>query len=145
MNGDGNTDLPGTPASVEAELRELIGRLNGQNRFAFLLWRLPDGRSLHQVGPDDDARGHYIQCAGNFDGRLTTELRELVDGVPHQYVLGRAADDSTEADQEVPYANHAQYVRPNEVLTGPEVVDLFIEYYRTGDIPAGYVRRELEL
>jgi hypothetical protein len=147
MNRRSNIDMPGTPAQVEAELRELLERLNGAERYSFLIWKLPEGKSLYDVGPNDPARKAYMQCAGDFEGRMTCEIRELVDGEPHQYVLGRAdeADDDAEGDQVVPWNDHVAKVRPNEVLSGEEVAELFIHYYRTGTEAPGYSRRELDL
>jgi hypothetical protein len=147
MNGSGGGTLVAWDGDVEAELVLLLGRLNGSERYSFLIWRLPEGKSLLEVGPDDDARRSYMQCAGDFGGRITCEIRELVDGEPHQYVLGRSdeADDDAEADQVVPWNDHVAKVRPNEVLSGEEVAELFIHYYRTGNEAPGYSRRELDL
>jgi hypothetical protein len=132
---------------VEDELVRLLGRLNGTDRYSFLIWKLPEGKSLLDVGTEDQARKVYMQCAGDFNGRMTCEIRESVDGEKHQYVLGRAADatDDAEADQLVPWNDHVVQVRPNEVLSGDEVADLFVHYYRTGTSAPGYNRRELAL
>lgn len=148
MNGpERNTELQPWDGRPEDEIRRLVGRLNGTDRYAFLIWKMPEGKGLFDVGPEDDARDVYMQCAGDFNGRLTCEIRELVDGEPHQYVLGRAAEaaDDAEADQVVPWNDHVAKVRPNEVLSGDEVAELFVHYYRTGTSAPGYGRRELDL
>jgi hypothetical protein len=37
------------------------------------------------------------------------------------------------------------FVQPNEVFDVEEVGELFIAYFRTGDVPSRYRRRRLEL
>jgi len=148
-NGRANTELRAWDQNPERELADLLSRLNGTDRYSFLIWRLPEGRGLFDVEPDDPARRQYMQCAGDFNGRMTCEVRELVDGEPHQYVLGRSADTAADprraSDQVVPWNKHEAKVRPNEVLTGSEVAGLFVHYYRTGNSAPGYSRRELNL
>src|SRR3954451_21152629 len=133
MNGGSNIDMPGTPTQVETELRELLQRLDGTDHYSLLIWKLPDGKGLLDVDPEDQARKVYMQCAGEFNGQMTCEIRERVDGEPHHYVLGHSAgaDDDAKPDQIVPWNDHEAEVRPNEVLSGDEVADLFVHYYRT--------------
>jgi hypothetical protein len=150
MNGGkSDTELQAWDDRPEDEIRRLLGRLNKTDRYSFLLWRLPADRGLGELTQEEYNRysSVYMQCAGDFAGRMTCEIRELVDGKPHQYVLGRVAeaDDGAEADQIVPWNDHVATVRPNEVLSGEEVADLFVHYYRTGMEAPGYSRRELDL
>jgi hypothetical protein len=63
-------------------------------------------------------------------------------------VIGRISGDpgdGAEADEVVPWNGYEPRVRPNEVLTGGEVQELFLSYYRTGGLPDSYTRREIEL
>ena len=149
MNGPqrGDTELQAWDDRPEDELRRLLGRLNGSDRHSFLLWRLPTNRRLPELKPKEYQRHSsvYMQCAGDFNDRMTCEIRESVDGELHQYVLGRSADatDDAEADQIVRWNDHVAKVRPNEVLSGDEVAELFVHYYRTGTSAPGYSRREL--
>jgi hypothetical protein len=63
-------------------------------------------------------------------------------------VIGRisdAAGDGAAADEVVPWNGYEARVRANEVLSGSEVQELFLFYYRTGELPDSYTRREIEL
>jgi hypothetical protein len=144
MNGRTSFELK--PQSAEQEIVELAGRLDGVDRFSMILWRLPDGVPFVEVDVNDYPH-EYMQCAGDFNDRMTCEIREAADDELHQYVLGRSADetDDAEADQIVPWNDHVAKVRPNEVLSGDEVAELFVHYYRTGTEAPGYSRRELDL
>ena len=44
-----------------------------------------------------------------------------------------------------PWNGYEARVRANEVLTGSDVQELLLSYYRTGELPASYTRREIEL
>jgi hypothetical protein len=150
MNGGkSDTELQAWDEKPEDELRRLLGRLNRTDRYSFLLWRLPADRGLGELTQREYQRysSVYMQCAGDFNGRVTCEIRESVDGEMHQYVLGRSDDltDDAEADQLVPWNDHVTKVQPNEVLSGEEVADLFVHYYRTGTEAPGYSRREIDL
>ncbi|MBO0767573.1 MAG: hypothetical protein J2O48_02695 [Solirubrobacterales bacterium] len=148
MDNYNTLDLPGPDQeAIETDVCDLLACLNGASRFSAVLWKLPDGLDLDEVSEDDPAHEHYIQCAGDFNGRMTCEIRELVDGKPRHYVLGRAAeaDEHALADQIVPWNGYEARVHPNEVLTGGEVADLFRHYYRTGTNPSTYSHRLLGL
>ena len=112
-----------------------------------ILWKLAENIPFDRVDVDDYPH-EYIQCAGSFEGRMTAEVREIHDGQAHQYVIGRVSDDpgdSAAADEAVPWNGYEARVRPNEVLAGSDVQELFLSYYRTGALPDSYTRREIEL
>jgi hypothetical protein len=153
INGDTSFELK--PRWGEEEMLKLLGRLDGVERYSIVVSKLSAGVPFDRVDMDRDAQ-EYIQCAGSFDGRLTAEVREVVDGAAHQYVIGRPPEppadpaaeppaDPGDADEIVPWGGHEAHVRPNEVLNGREVSDLFLSYYRTGEIPSSYTRRPLDL
>ncbi len=147
MNGDTSVELQPWDGSEEDELVSSLQRLNGSDRYSLSLWRLPEGRPFDLVEPRKQ-RQEYMQTAGSFDGPMIAEVRELVDGSACQYAIGRAsggAEDEDAADVIVPWDGIETRVRPNEVLDGREVADLFLSYYRTGELPPSYARRLLEL
>jgi hypothetical protein len=124
-----------------------LSRLDGVDRYSMILWELPENTPFDRVDINDGPR-EYLQCAGSFEGRLTAELREVRDGSARQYVIGRisdAAGDGAAADEVVPWNGYEARVRANEVLSGSEVQGLFPFYYRTGELPDFYTRREIEL
>jgi hypothetical protein len=132
--------------SEEDQVRRLIGLQDGVERHSLSLWALPNEFSFEEV----DLRKYpeeYIQCAGSAAGNLTAEMRRLANGVPVQYVIGRPKPMANDADREViiSWAQFKAVVHQNEALTMEEVIELFIAYYRTGDIPASWSRRLLHL
>jgi hypothetical protein len=145
-NGHFRDELKPWQGTVEDELMRRLSILDGTQRFSLTLWRLPDGVPLDRVDLDAYPQ-EYIQAAGSFDGKLTAEVREVVEGTASQYVLGRASSNAEDAsgDEVVPWNGHETRVRPHEVLDGSNVSDLFVSYYRTGEVPSSYTRRRLEL
>lgn len=118
MKGRITTQLkPRSGRSVEEELSARLALLDGKERYALLLWRLPDGLPFDLVDLDSDPR-QYIQCAGGASGRFTCEIRRLApDGTPIQQVIGRPGDGDTSARTEtIRWAGNETTVQQNEVL-----------------------------
>ncbi|MGZ6558519.1 MAG: hypothetical protein ACXVH3_02910 [Solirubrobacteraceae bacterium] len=135
------------PRWAEEEIVNLLSRLDGVDRYSMILWELPENTPFDLVDINDYPH-EYVQCAGSFEGRLTAEVREVRDGLARQYVIGRVSDDpgdSGGADEVVPWNGYEARVRANEVLTGSDVQELFLFYYRTGELPGPYTGREIEL
>jgi hypothetical protein len=65
-----------------------LARLDGTKFYSLLLWKLPPGKSLYDVSPDEDAN-EYVQCAGSAD-RMTVEVRRLKGDMYEQFVVGPA-------------------------------------------------------
>lgn len=107
FNGRNETELQPRDGTVEDRLVQLLGRLNGTDRYSLILW----------------------------------------NSTPHQYVIGRASGDAdeTESDEIVPWNGHETPVRPNEVLSGSEVSELFVAYYQTGEVPSSFTRRPIDV
>jgi hypothetical protein len=133
--------------SPEEEIVNLLSRLDGADRYSMILWELPENVPFDRVDINEYPH-EYVQCAGSFEGRLTAELREIRDGSARQYVIGRASDDPGDggaADEVVPWDAYEARVRSNEVLTGSDVRELFLFYYRARELPDSYTQREIEL
>ena len=144
MNGRTSFELK---HSAEEEIVNLLSRLDGVDRYSMILWELPENIPFDRVDVNDYPH-EYVQCAGSFEGRLTAELREVRDGSARQYVIGRASVDPGDggaADEVVPWNGYEARVRANEVLSGSDVRELFLFYYRNGELPDSYTRREIEL
>lgn len=144
VNGQAWSELQDSFGPPSEELKGLLSRLDGVERYSLILWALPEGKYLDETSPADDAR-EYLQCAGKAE-RLVVEIRRIVDGKPQQYVIGRpAGSTSSEADEEVHWSNFMTLVHENEVFDAIEAADLFASYYETGEVPAQYVERPLTL
>jgi hypothetical protein len=129
--------------TAAAPLLERLGRLNGSSVYSLILWRLPEGVSFDGL----DMRtfpAAYMQCAGDFMGQLTCEIR---DAEGHQYTLGRPRGGRglTATDRVITWNDFRTLVRENEVLSGAEVGELMLAYRQTGEPPATYERRLLDL
>lgn len=146
FNNRTKIELQPSDGTVEERLVQLLGRLNGTDRYSLILWKLPSGQRLCDVDVKE-ASGQYIQTAGDFNSRMTAEVREVVDSTPQQYVIGRAPGDPDEtgSDGVVPWNGYEARVRTNEVLSGSEVSEVFVSYYRTGQLPSSFVRRPIDV
>lgn len=146
MNGTISTELkPRTGYSLEDELSFRLNLLNGKDRFALLLWTLPDGVPFDRVDLASEPT-EYIQCAGGISGRFTCELRRFGSGgaVRHE-VIGRADAREHEASTEVvQWGDTETAVGPNEVLDREAIDALFRAYLASPEIPSGFQTRKLE-
>jgi hypothetical protein len=147
MNGRISTELKPRPGrTIEEELAARLDLLDGEDRFALLLWRLPEGVPFDRFdldsGPTD-----YIQCAGGVAGRFMCEVRRVApDGRPRHEVIGRGpVTGPALASALVPWSEKETSVQANEVLSRDEVAELFTAYLAHDSVPAGYECRELVL
>lgn len=136
-------ELPPSMGPIPAELLRLLGRLDGVERFSFILWKMPEGKRLDQVDQTEDAQ-EYCQSAGSAM-QMTVEVRRIVGGRPQQLVVGRRGPVDPEPSVDIPWSTFTVHVRQNEVFDAQEAAEIFNAYYDTGWVPAGYVLREIEL
>jgi len=144
MNGRISTEVKAHDGPAEDLVRKRLALLDGVERYALSLWRLPHGRSLDRVDLDVWPR-EYIQAAGSQTA-MTVELREAVDGKPAHYVLGlegTALMHDESVDVEIPWNGAVSIVRKHEVLSGAEGAEAFAEYLRSGQVGDRYTRREI--
>jgi hypothetical protein len=143
MNGRTSFELKGyAGSSPEEEVIELLGKLNGVQRYSMSVWTVPSDRRFDQL----DLRSfptEYIQCAGGASGRFTCEVREGGSESGKQYVIGRSGDLG--GKELVPWNGCESTVWTSEVLGLDEVVELFLEYFHSGETPSSYARRQLDL
>jgi hypothetical protein len=148
LNGRITTELKALPGgSIEDQLAERLALLDGRDRFALLLWRLPDGVPFDLVDLDSEPT-EYIQCAGGVSGRFTCEIRRNgPDGGPSHEVIGRptGVKPSGALDETIHWADTETSVRENEVFESPELFELFKSYLDTGELPSSYETRQLPL
>jgi hypothetical protein len=146
MNGRTSFELKGHAGlSPEEEMIELLGKLNGVQRYSMIVWAIPADRPFDQV----DLRSfptEYIQCACGGADRFICETREGNADAGVQYAVGRArtAEGSSAPDEVIFWNGTSTTVQTNEVLRADEVAELLLAYYRTGSTPSSYLRRKLE-
>ncbi|WP_100458852.1 hypothetical protein [Mycobacteroides abscessus] len=87
----------------------------------------------------------YIQAGGKAE-RLTVEIRRVErDGRPHQYTIGRAeAADEAGATEFIRFGENEVRVRPSEVLTAAEAIELFQYYYDHNTVAPGWNLRPID-
>ena len=109
--------------SIEV-VHELLGRIHPRGPSFFVLTR---------------SDGSYLQCAG-ARLRLIVELRRITGSSFEHFVLGRSPA-STEVTS-INYSGGAIALRRHEILALSEATDIFAEFYRTGDAPSAFLRRD---
>lgn len=127
------------------QIRHALTTMNGTSKWAYSLWRAPEGADLLQDIPFSD---EYLQCAGSAEA-MTIEVRIVDDkGEGHQYVVGKPVETVIGAPTVViPRDNgtHSNTVYPHEVFTAGEAADIFYAYFLTDRVPEQYQLRELDL
>jgi hypothetical protein len=142
MNGDTWMDVHSIERGEADDIRATLHRLDGIKGYSLLLWKLPPGKTLYDVSPDEDAQ-EYIQCAGSAD-RMTVEVRRLNGDNYEHFVVGRAPNGQDHGKEETIHWDDVNtVVAPNEVFSADEAADIFLSYYRTGSVPSSYVLRPL--
>ena len=116
--------------------------------------RLGDGKytyySIYELPPDTEydetvVPTEWMQATGVAPDRLTVEVKQAdANGVHRLYTIGRAAGTDGPAKETEPIRNgdNTYMVRPTEVLTAADAVELFEHYYDTHSVPAGWSLRE---
>ena len=142
MNGRIHGELKNPDLPPDAEIRRLVKLLDGSYRYSLILWALPPGVAFDRVNfkawPVE-----YIQAAGSLD-RMTVEVRQVVDDVPRQCVVGRPGVPP--GGQEIVEWNESTTsVMANELFRADEAGDLFVAYYATGSVPGNYRLRQIAI
>jgi hypothetical protein len=122
-------------------------------QIAAIIKRLGDGRytstSIYPLPADaaydeDVHPSEWIQTTGVAPDRLTVEIKQRDStGVHRLYTIGHPEAAAETAETEIIYSGDNEYlVRPAEVLTAADAIELFQHYYDTHSVPAGWHLRE---
>jgi hypothetical protein len=143
-SGRSTAELSEAVRPVKEQLARALARLDGEERFSLVLWRIPDGKTLLDVDMATEPR-EYLQCAGSAS-RMTVELREVAGGTARQYVLGREpAEEDGSPGEIVPWSDFKATVYPNEVFEAEEAARLFAYYLDHHTADPAYHRRLIDL
>jgi hypothetical protein len=145
LEANGGSSVVEIGQHVEAEkfARPMRG-FDGVDRFALTLWALPPGMDYNKAVDAGEDALEFIQAGGSADA-LTVDIRKAggsewgVDWV--RYVVGRDRSIPEPLDVAITLPRAPEFVSRSEVFTPDEAAELFFAYYRTGDIPPGYVLR----
>lgn len=122
-----------------------LRQLDGADRWFVTFYALPPGSRYEDIRHEETQE--YIQAGGRA-AAMMLDIRkrggsqwgaEFV-----RYVIGHAHDGSPRLDIPIELPRGAEYVSAPEVFEAEEAADIFIHYYRTGEIPDGYVLRPVE-
>lgn len=129
------------PEEIPGQISAIINRL-GDGRYTHLsIYPLPADTAYDEtVHPTE-----WIQATGVAPHRLTVEIKQAdAKGVHRLYTIGRDADaaDSSAETEPIQNGDNTYMVRPAEVLTATDAIELFQHYYETHAVPAGWSLRE---
>jgi hypothetical protein len=136
---------------AKSRMSEFTEEIPGQ--IAAGINRLGNGKytyySIYPVAPDvpyDELpySHEWIQATGVAPDRLTAEIKQRDTNGEHRlYTIGHqgAADESSETEP-IQNGDNTYFVRPSEVLTASEAIELFQHYYDTHAVPTGWNLRE---
>lgn len=128
---------------VPDQLRLTLGKLDGQEKYTYSIWRTTAPGDLHL--PPREPGPYFMQSAGASDA-MTIEVRlPGADGEGRLYVVGR--QEPTDGTTTVlPISDEcAVRVFSNEVFTADEAAVIFSTYYLTDTVSQEYALRELDL
>jgi hypothetical protein len=122
-----------------------LRRLDGTERWCLVLYALPAGKSYEDIA--GQGADEYLQAAGSAD-KMVVEIRKPAGqqwGVEWvRFVVGHPHGDSPPRDESITLPDTTEKISRPELFEAEEAAELFLSYYRTGDIPAGYVLRPVE-
>ncbi|MCX2711961.1 hypothetical protein [Mycolicibacterium sp. J2] len=125
---------------IPGQITAGITRLGDGEYTSYSIYPLPPDVGIY----DDVHPTEWIQTTGVAPDRLTVEIKQRDNtGVHRLYTIGHPEAAAETAETETIHNGDNQYhVRPAEVLTATEAIDLFQHYYDTHTIPTGWHLRE---
>ena len=143
-NGRIHSELKPASGPLRDQIQGRLQRLDAGERYSLGLWALPPGVAFDDVDLDSWPQ-EFLQAAGSAE-RMTVELRMIDAGLARQFVVGRTPPaDGAPTDQEVIWDGFRETVRPAEVFTWAEAIDIFWAYYQSARVGDPWVLRELSL
>lgn len=130
-----------------ADVEDFAGPMrlfDGAERFGLTLWALPPNSDYEKAVKSGSAALEFIQAGGSADA-LTIDIRKAggaqwgMDWI--RYVVGHPHSRPEPRDIAIKLPRATEFVSRSEVFTPDEAAELFFSYYKTGDIPPGYVLR----
>lgn len=122
-----------------------LGVLDGSEHWCILFYPLPPGKGYEDVAGTPIPV--YLQAAGSADA-MTVEIRKPGGeqwGVGWvRYIVGHPDDGTSPLTTAIPLPHVIEMRSRAEIFAAEEAAQLFISYYKTGDIPAGYSLRPVE-
>ncbi|QZH66705.1 hypothetical protein [Mycolicibacterium farcinogenes] len=127
------------------QFRGPLGAMDGVENWYLTFSPLPPGQTIDDIRHGDTPE--YLQAGGRAD-KMMLDMRRPggeqwgVAGV--RYVIGHVHEGNPPLDVAIELPHGPEYVSAPEVFTSDEATEIFYTYYKTGDIPDGYVLRPVE-
>lgn len=131
--------------SGRLQFRGPLGVLDGGERWFLTFYPLPPGKRFEEIRNTEVP--NFLQAGGTAE-KMTLDIRKPggeqwgVDEV--RYVIGHAHEGRQPLDVAIDLPSGPEMVSASEVFGAEEAADIFYAYYKTGDIPSGYVLRPVE-
>jgi hypothetical protein len=125
---------------IPDQIAAIVNRL-GDGRYTYMsIYRLPTDAGIY----DDVHPTEWMQATGVAPDRLTVEIKQAdATGVHCVYTIGRPRGAGEAAETEpIQNGGNTYLVRPAEVLTATDAIQLFQHYYETHSVPSGWSLRE---
>jgi hypothetical protein len=125
---------------IPGQIAAGINALGHDDETSYSIYPLPaDAQYDVTIYPDE-----WIQTTGIAPDRLTVEIRRLdPDNTYRVYTVGHCeAENETDATEPIRNGDYTYLVRPAEVLSADEAIDLFQHYYDHHAVAAGWHLRE---
>ena len=125
---------------VPGQIAAGINRLGNGEYTYYSIYPLPPEAEYDEVVHSEE----WIQTTGVAPDRLTVEIKQRdAHGVHRLYTIGRPAAATEPAETEpIQNGDNTYRVRPAEVLTTTDAIELFQHYYDTHTVPADWNLRE---
>ncbi len=127
------------------QFRGPLGALDGVENWYVLFYPLPPGKTFEEVRGTE--LSNFLQAGGRAEA-MTLDMRKPGGqqwGVTEvRYVIGHPREGRAPLDVAIELPRGAETVSRAEVFDADEAADIFYTYYKTGDIPSGYVLRPVE-
>ncbi|MXP24279.1 hypothetical protein GIY30_23430 [Gordonia sp. HNM0687] len=133
------------PDTLPRFLKTPLTVLDGGDRNHLILSRLVRQEWFDDLSEQerDESLSAFLQAGGSAEA-MTLELRRKEsDGSYRQYTLGRGEGSESGSTVEIKVGDHTYRVTPDEVFTAEDAGEVFVHYFRHGDVPAGLSLREL--
>lgn len=122
-----------------------LRQLNGTERWFITFYALPPGRSYEEIR--HEGTEEYIQAGGSAEAMMLDIRKpggQQWGAASVRYFIGHPHEGNLPLDVPIELPRGPEFVSAAEVFEAEEAADIFISYYKTGDIPPGYVLRPEE-
>ena len=142
-NGSVSSILQDTFRPMPDQVRRMLGLLDNDEQFAWLIWWCPDDADwMFNPGPvEEQYSGSYLQAGGTAE-KMSVELRRREDDGEYRfYIVGRDHDLSEPLTETIDVQAAHDPRHPAELFTADQAAPVFMHYVEHQTVPDGYTLR----